>query len=343
MAKLDEIDVRILEAAYDGWFARGEEVTAEQILVRVAGVMQEPDKPFGIPDLDRRFDRLDHLGLLVDDGRRYLITPSGADVVERTGVAPPDLVERVDDARVRMLEALAKSYREHGRHASTHYSTLANDLALDRELAHAVIFHLDRAGLAEWIGTGGLVRISQYGLEEVAALAARRARVAEFEALSAMEPRPRGRELQKYLARLLDEEDWRAEEGATTDYEEMDVVLSRKREFYLFECKWEKDPAEAKYVRELKGKLDNRAGVRGVLVSMSRFTSGAAKQARDYANDREILLFGPGDVRNLVSGARSFEDLLDEKYRELTINKRVVVDGECVASSDGNSGGAEHC
>jgi hypothetical protein len=41
-----------------------------------------------------------------------------------------------------MLEALAASYREHGRLASTHYSTLAGDLGLERDFAFVVIFQL---------------------------------------------------------------------------------------------------------------------------------------------------------------------------------------------------------
>jgi hypothetical protein len=105
----------------------------------------------------------------------------------------------------------------------------------------------------------------------------------------------------------------------------MDVMVHRQREFYLLESKWEKDPIEAAVIRELHGKLSNRVDVRGIVVSMSSFTSGAIQQVQDYASSRVIFLFGPGDVDKLVSGQALFEDLLDEKYTGMVTRRLAIV------------------
>lgn len=76
----------------------------------------------------------------------------------------------------------------------------------------------------------------------------------------------------------------------------MDVLFYREREYYLVECKWEKDPIEAPIVRELSGKLANRWDVRGVIASMSGFSIGAVIQAQEYAGKHIILFFGPADI-----------------------------------------------
>ena len=65
--------------------------------------------------------------------------------------------------------------------------------------------------------------------------------------------------------------------------------------------------------------------MRGIVVSMSGFTTGAIQQAQDYASSRVILLFGPGDVNKLVSGGARFEDLLVEKYTAMVTRRLAIV------------------
>lgn len=327
MTRLDEIDLRILGAAYEWWYGRHDVVPHLELIASVARAMSAEGGFAGIPDLDERLERLQHLNLLVDDGHCYLILPYGAAAVERKGTAPRELVARIQQMRVALLERLTQLYRTRGRYASSHYSTLATELGFESKMAMAVLFQLERAGLVDENGHSGTYRVSQEGLSQADEVAAVATRVSEFHQLANLEPHPRGRALQKYLAALFAEQGWDALEGATTDHEEMDVVLSRSREFYLLECKWEKKPARARYVRELRGKLDNRADVRGILVSMSGFASTAIQQIRDYANSRVILAFGPGDIEATVTGAADFGDLLEVKYRDLVILKSVVVDG----------------
>jgi restriction endonuclease Mrr len=138
-----------------------------------------------------------------------------------------------------------------------------------------------------------------------------------------MRPQQRGREFQKLFARIVGLSGWSYEEGVRTSHEEIDLIVHKNRDYYLIECKWEKEPIEGPVVRELYGKLGNRTDIRGVLVSMSGFTSGAVKQVQDFANANLILLFGQEDVNALISGKSSFEDFIGEKHHQL-VTRRIV-------------------
>ena len=169
-------------------------------------------------------------------------------------------------------------------------------------------------------------KITLQGIDAVKKWRKRVELVTEFEQISEMSPQPRGRALQKLLAKVFEQYGWSQEEGVRTSHEEMDVIVHKEREYYLIECKWEKDHIEADVVRELFGKLNNREGVRGIIVSMSGFTSGAVKQAEEYANIRVILFFGPEDVRSLVYERSSFDTLLNSKYQKIITRKQVLFD-----------------
>ena len=128
----------------------------------------------------------------------------------------------------------------------------------------------------------GGYRITDDGREAVQKWQADISLAEELKQISDMEPQPRGRALQRFFAKLVERDGWDQEEGVQTDHEEMDVVVSHEREFYLVECKWVIDRIEASVVRELHGKLSNRIDVRGILVSMSGFTEGASTQVKEY-------------------------------------------------------------
>jgi hypothetical protein len=121
---------------------------------------------------------------------------------------------------------------------------------------------------------------------------------------------------------MIAQQGWETDEGVRTSHEEMEVIVWREREYYLLECKWEKDTIEAGVVRELFGKLGNRVGVNGIVMSMSGFAKGAAEQTEDYAGQRVILLFGEEGIKGLVYGQKRFTDLLDIKYRQLATKRK---------------------
>ena len=170
----------------------------------------------------------------------------------------------------------------------------------------------------------GCFRLSNSGITKMEEIQSQRKNADEFVRISEMEPHSRGRVLQKYLAKILEHEGWSQIEGARTSNEEIDVVLFRDREYYLIECKWEKEPTENSDILKFSGNLINRADVRGIFVSMSGFSKGSEKQIHDFANIRIILLFGPEDINSITYRRAKFDDLLNEKYRELTVYKKVL-------------------
>jgi hypothetical protein len=104
----------------------------------------------------------------------------------------------------------------------------------------------------------------------------------------------------------------------------VDVIIHSGREHYLLECKWEKGSIGAGTIRESIGKLSNRVGVRGAVVSMSGFSKPAGRRAADHLGTPEILLSGRNDVESLIHGQVDLDDLLDEEYEAL-ITKREIV------------------
>jgi len=255
-------------------------------------------------------------------GGFYRITARGVIHAEETGIAPVELVNTNQNARTKILLGLARVYEEQGSLYTVQNSTLYGEAAIGPIQATANLLVLRALGYAEGSGNAGS-KLTLRGLEAVEEYRKNTSVVDEFETISTMSPQPRGRALQKLIAKVVNRHGWDQNEGVKTSNEEMDVIVFREREYYLLESKWEKDPIEASVIRELFGKLGNRIDVRGIVASMSGFTEGAVKQVHDYTGQRIILLFGSEDVKSLVYGKATFDELLNAKYKAL-VTKRMV-------------------
>lgn len=229
-------------------------------------------------------------------GGRLKLTPHGILRAEREGLAPEESVERNNQARALILESLAKAHEEKGTYHITLIDHIPRYTGLDKRISTDSIILLMKLGFVERSGNGG-VKILYKGLDYVKDFRKRKALLDEFKRISELPPQPRGRALQKLIAKIVEQHGWSQDEGVRASHEEMDVIVYKEREYYLLESKWEKDPIEAGVVRELYGKLGNRADVRGIIVSMSGFTGGAEQQVKEYVGDKVIVLFGPDDVR----------------------------------------------
>jgi hypothetical protein len=146
----------------------------------------------------------------------------------------------------------------------------------------------------------------------------------DLENLEGITPQQRGRKLEQLISEVLEFAGWNQEANVTTSYEQIDVVIHHNREFYLIECKWEKDPIEADAIDKLFGKLSKRIGTNGFLMSMSGFTSGTIQNVQDSANQKLILLFGKEDIEEIIVNPNSFELLLNEKYKELVMRRKAI-------------------
>jgi len=269
-------------------------------------------------------DEMCHNGLIRARaaGWYYEIDAGGVIRAENDGISPKELTKENQHIRTVVLDQLAKVYEKGGSLADAYIESMSRDLNLDLNLLVNNLQILEDIGYAESASMGSY-KITYRGLDAVKEWRHRSSFAEEFEQISEQKPQPRGRSLQKLLAKVIEKDGWSQEEGVRTSNEEMDVIAFREREYYLIECKWGKDPIEADVVRELFGKLGNRIGVQGIIVSMSGFTEGAIKQAIDYASQRVILFFGPDDVHLLIHGKSSFNELLNEKYQKLITKKKI--------------------
>jgi len=255
----------------------------------------------------------------------YEITSDGIICAEEKGIADQNCIAVNRRTRTQLLDTLYDVYEDGGCDGTEHYQTLSETTGLGINLLLENLSVLADLGCVEWVD-GGFCRITSHGINVVDEGRRKNTLIMEFEEMAKMRPQQRGRLFQKLLARVIEGEGWSQDEGIRTSHEEMDIIVFSGREYYLTECKWEKDPIEARVVRELFGKLGNRIDVRGILISMSGFSSGAIDQVKDYVNRRVILVFGPEDIHNILYRRSSFDDLLNQKYKELVIHKRVMFD-----------------
>ena len=255
-------------------------------------------------------------------GGSYKITSDGILSAERQGLAPQELKTQNDRVRKLIMDVFVKTYEDDGIWAEEYIDSLVRKTGQDEYSIAQNIRILEDYSHIE--STGGGYKITHHGLDKMEELRKKNLVSAEYKQIREMNPQARGRALQKLFAKIVEQYGWLQEEGVRTSHEEMDVIIYCEREYYLVECKWEKDSIEADVIRELYGKLGNRIAVHGIVVSMSGFTTGAVKQAEDYAGQKVILLFGLGDIDNMITGQANFGELLNTKYKELITHKKVV-------------------
>ena len=273
-------------------------------------------------ELQKIVAALEAEGLLTTDGPGVSLTGIGVVHCEANGIGA-DKRGEYNDLRYRIIKFLEAKYNEQGLRSGSHLDPMAKELGVDRVKIYRQVRLLDQLGLVEGAG-GGFFHLTQGGVAQAETWGAQKARNEELDRVAALDPASRGREVQKIFANALEEAGWGAAESLRTSNEEIDVFVSRGREYYLVECKWLKAPVEAAVVRELYGKIKNRAGVQGVLASMSSFTRGASEAVERYANDRLILLFGDTDVRSIIDQPANFESLLEKKIGALVMSGEVV-------------------
>ncbi len=304
----------ILRHLYEAYFLPDIDVDIKNLLV--------PDVWNATP-ISNLINQMIHNRIIV--GWRGGITPLGAYYAENNDIAPEELKSENLRARVLILNALAKVYEEKGNLYTAGIDEISQQIGLDQKLVVDNLRVLLDVSQVEFKGNARF-KITYDGLTTVDRFRLR-AEISEgFERISNMLPQPRGRALQKLLAKIIGHHGWGQDEGVRTSNEEMDVIVFREREYYLLESKWEKERIEAPVIRELFGKLGNRIDVRGIVASMSGFTEGAIKQVEDYTGQHIILLFGAGNIKAMVYGQSTFDEFLNEKYKELITKRKVVFD-----------------
>lgn len=253
------------------------------------------------------------------------ITGLGIKEAEDRGIIPKEKVDLNYLVRFQILDFAAKA---DDNPASDGWAEI-NELKIAVEPGHSGLdfnfFFLKALGLI----SGDLspyYRITGLGIRNLEKWRVKFRFQKEFDRISNLSPHIRGKEFEKLVAEIVKFAGWEAEHDVRTSFEQMDVVINKKREFYLIECKWEKKPIESAVVNELFGKLGKRTLTNGILFSMSGFTSGVDKNVESLTGTKAILLFGEKDIKNLILNPSSFEGLLNEKFTALISQRKVVFD-----------------
>lgn len=232
-----QIETAILRALYGAW--------AEQGDVSLDTVLEEGkwDKSLFWTVVER-MEKRDRLITAQGSWSIYELTPSGVLYAEQKGAPPAEEVERHQMARTEILACLADLYEREGVDADYHYSEICDSTGLDMEIALLNLTFLKDVGYVLDTSSSSF-RITHQGLEGVSKWKQRKELGEEFERIETLAPHPRGRALQKLLAKAIEQSGWLQEESVRTSHEEMDVIIYRDREYYLVECKWVADPVEA--------------------------------------------------------------------------------------------------
>jgi len=315
---VDNLDKQILSFLYTCYFEGEGDGNLKQLLSKCA---------FHENTFWKVVDRLcdENLIRCFASGYAYIITVRGIIESERMDFLPVERMRVNREARFLILRHLADVYEKGDINSEASFDDIMRQTGLDQKTLLQNSQVLDELGHTESLSMG-MSKITHLGLNAFEEWKERLKLATDYEDITGLEPHRRGIEFQSLVRRVLESAQWSAEAGVRTSHEEMDVIFSRGREFYLLECKWERDPIEAGVVRELLGKLANRVDVKGTIFSMSGFTTGAIEQAEQCASQRIILLFGKGDMRSIVYGEVSFDDLLDSKYKALVTRRRVLLD-----------------
>jgi len=274
------------------------------------------------------FELLREKGLVraITAGGWVELTTRGVLYVEELGIAPKQHIRENQLVRAHILEVLAKIREDKGAYAIVSWTTAASDANIEQYtfLRNAKI--LEDLGFIQ--GWADNPRITAEGFEKVVEWRQWIKLSEEYRGLEGVEPQKRGHVLEKLLTEVISADGWDSEINVRGPGEEHDIVAHREREYYLIECKWHNKPIGAAAVREFRDRVLARVGIRGILASMSGFTTPAISDVESRLSDCVILLFGRKDIDALFEGKATFTGLLDEKFHAAVSQRKVVVDEE---------------
>lgn len=131
---------------------------------------------------------------------------------------------------------------------------------------------------------------------------------------TAADKRKRGRDFEKLLNLILDENDLSPELNFRPKGEEIDGSFLLNDKVYLLEAKWHKDSLPASAIYAFKGKVDGKLiGTIGIFVSMSGYSDDAV-DALSLGKTLNVILFDRNDIEASLS--RSFREVLLTKLRK---------------------------
>lgn len=249
----------------------------------------------------------------------YRITKFGMLFLEQNDAFPQEILRHHNLLRYRALSSLAELG---GTWACMDSVELSNAIDTTDKALYAEMTALHHRNLVK-PRTHKVYSITEEGLKWQKLMQLKYDSLAELEKVSKLSPQKRGIHFQRLVFRQFELRLWNPEESVKTSNEEIDVFIHKNLSFYLVECKWEKNPIGTDPVTHLFEKIRIRSGANGILLSMSGFTKGAVEAVETRTSDKLLLLFGKQDIEEMFEEFHAFEELLEEKTREL-ISRRVA-------------------
>lgn len=108
--------------------------------------------------------------------------------------------------------------------------------------------------------------------------------------------------------------------SATLAGMQSDATFKHGSYYYRTEISWDSRPNDRSEVDKLVARLNRTTGTRGLLVSMSGFTEGVAKEIKYQMPNHVILVISPEEIREVLKGSVRLESLIEEKEANLFLS-----------------------
>ncbi len=106
--------------------------------------------------------------------------------------------------------------------------------------------------------------------------------------------------------------------GSTSlDSIQSDASFEHGSFWYRAEISWDSSPNDRSEIDKLIARLRRTAGTRGLLVSMSGFTSGVLREIEHERGNFIILTLDKTELDEILSGRSSFDGVMDEKLSDV--------------------------
>lgn len=151
--------------------------------------------------------------------------------------------------------------------------------------------------------------------------------------------RQRGRDFEKLIYNLLDNEGLQPSTGFRPEGEEIDGSFILGHSVFLIEAKWHQSAMPASSIYQFKGKVDGKlVGTIGVYISISGFSSEAV-DALTFGKSINIILFDNEDFATCINEENGFTKVLLKKLRVATEKGTVFFQVKSVTVSSESIGG----
>lgn len=135
---------------------------------------------------------------------------------------------------------------------------------------------------------------------------------------TSIDKRQRGRDFERLIYNLLDNEGLQPSTGFRPEGEEIDGSFILGHSVFLIEAKWHKSEMPASSIYQFKGKVDGKlVGTIGIYISISGFSSEAV-DALTFGKSINIILFDNEDFTTCVNEEEGFTKVLLKKLRVAT-------------------------